>query len=147
MPIQCRHLRGTSGLRRGQILAAQGIEEVLLPFVDIIFDDTLQQRRVSLGTFIQRHGQSLRYDARDRLGIIGIDEQRTFAVDGGAGKTRENEYAGIFWILRSDVRARTTAQRSTCSAPRRGRSALYRGVQPPSISEAVERNGRSWPIA
>jgi hypothetical protein len=45
----------------------------------------------------------LRYDARDRLGIIGIDEQRTFAVDGGAGKTREDEHAGIFWILRGDV--------------------------------------------
>jgi hypothetical protein len=102
---QCvfRHLRDTSGLSSSQILATQGVEEVLLPFVDIIFDDTLQERCVSLATFIERHDQSLRYDARDRLGIIGIDEQRTFAVDGGAGKTRENEYAGIFWILRGDV--------------------------------------------
>ena len=40
---QCvyRHLRDTSGLSSSQILAAQGVEEVLLPFVDVIFDTIL----------------------------------------------------------------------------------------------------------
>jgi len=40
---QCvyRHLRDTSGLSSSQILVAQGVEEVLLPFVDVIFDTIL----------------------------------------------------------------------------------------------------------
>ena len=35
--------------------------------------------------------------------VIGVDEQRTFAVDSGAGKAGEYEHAGIVWILRRDV--------------------------------------------
>ena len=34
----------------------------------------------------QRHGQRLRDGARDRLGIIGIDQQRTFAVEAAPAK-------------------------------------------------------------
>jgi hypothetical protein len=41
----------------------------------------VQQRRVSLATFVNRHGQRLGYGASHRFGIIRIDQQRTFAPD------------------------------------------------------------------
>ena len=37
------------------------------------------------------------------FGIIGIDQQRTLAFDGGAGEAGENEHAGIVRILRGDI--------------------------------------------
>jgi hypothetical protein len=65
--------------------------------------NAVQQRRVSLATFVKRHSQRLRDGYGDRFGIIGIDEQRTLALDGGAGEAGENEYAWVGRVLRGDV--------------------------------------------
>jgi predicted ThiF/HesA family dinucleotide-utilizing enzyme len=62
----------------------------------------VQQRRVSLATFVNRHGQRLGYGASHRFGIIRIDQQRTFASDRSA-VLRDNldENGASIWMRRS----------------------------------------------
>ena len=77
----------------GWVVDAQSVEKLRLPFIDVVLQIGAQQRRVTLATFFQRHGQCLCNGAGHRFGIVGIDQQRALAFDRGAGEARETTAA------------------------------------------------------
>ena len=68
------------------------------PPFEVVVRDHLEERLVARTPLFERHREGMRDRGRDRLRIVGIDQQRRRELGRRACKARQDENAGILWI-------------------------------------------------
>src|SRR5579871_4627771 len=81
--------RAYPGEQAARRLAADERRQIVLgPLLDVVFQEMLEHRRMTLAALFQRHLERSLQRRGDRIGLMRVDDQRSIELLRGAGELR-----------------------------------------------------------